>query len=91
VTRRTSKQPNDGGVACARPITPARAFGERVALLRGEAGLAEAELATRSGLRSVTKIERGLWEPRLHEILGLCKGLGISPNVLLRGMYGKRA
>lgn len=82
-----------------RPIRPnpsegarlAWTFGERVALLRLEAGLSEPELAARSGLRTITKIERGIREPRLGQILGLCEGLGVSPNVLLRGMYGKQA
>jgi transcriptional regulator with XRE-family HTH domain len=68
----------------------ARAFGERVALLREEAGLSQTELAMRGGLVTVTKIELGLKEPQLWQILALCKVLGVSPNVLLRGMYWKR-
>jgi transcriptional regulator with XRE-family HTH domain len=66
----------------------AHAFGQRLAELRVRAKLSQEELARRSGLVTIKKIERGGREPRLVHILRLCHGLGVSPNVLLRGLYG---
>ena len=77
----------------SRPSAPApranlaRDFGERVARLRHDIGLSETELAERSGLANIKRLEHGVMQPRLGDVLRLCEGLKVSPNVLLRGMY----
>lgn len=58
-----------------------------MALLRDEAGLSQGELAVRGRARDRDQVELGLKEPRLWQILGLCEGLRVSPNVLLRELY----
>lgn len=64
----------------------AQAFGERVRRLRVAAAWSEDELALQCGLAAVNKIETGRREPRLSEILSLCKGLGVSPDTLMRDL-----
>jgi transcriptional regulator with XRE-family HTH domain len=71
------------------PTTLAQAFGQRLSELRVRAKLSQNALATRSGLVTIRKLELGSREPRLVQILGLCHGLKVSPNVLLRGLYEK--
>jgi hypothetical protein len=72
------------------PGSPVREFGERVALLRTQAGLSEAELAARSELGSIASLERGVFASRARGKSWVCvKGLKVSPNVLLSGMYGR--
>jgi ribosome-binding protein aMBF1 (putative translation factor) len=73
-----------------RLIGPARAdlvrrFGERVREMRTAAGLSEDELGARSGTVSsaISKIERGRGEPRLWQIVQVCRGLDVTPDLLL--------
>jgi ribosome-binding protein aMBF1 (putative translation factor) len=63
----------------------ARRFGERVRELRTAAGLSEDELGARSGTVSsaISKIERGRGEPRLWQIVQVCRGLDATPDLLL--------
>jgi transcriptional regulator with XRE-family HTH domain len=72
------------GAAAARAVLAVR-FGERVRDLRLIAELSPDELAARCETVSATvsKIERGRPEPRLWQIVPLCRGLGVTPDTLL--------
>lgn len=67
------------------PADLVRRFGERVRELRTAAGLSEDELGARSETVSsaISKIERGRGEPRLWQIVQVCRGLDATPNLLL--------
>jgi transcriptional regulator with XRE-family HTH domain len=62
-----------------------RAFGEELRRVRKEVGIAQGELATRSGLHrtTISLLEKGKREPKLETIFRLAKGLGRSPGALL--------
>jgi len=55
---------------------------------RGRLGISQEELGFRAGLHrnQIGQIERGERSPRLHTIIKLAGGLGVSPCELLDGM-----
>jgi DNA-binding XRE family transcriptional regulator len=91
----TPQKPGAAGVrlgAAARAALAVR-FGERVRDLRSIAELSPDELAARCGTVSATisKIERGRPEPRLWQIVQLCRGLAVTPDTLLGELVGPSA
>lgn len=63
------------------------AFAENVARLRREKKLSQTEVANRSGIHAteVSRIERGLRDPRLSTLIRLARALEVDPNRLLDG------
>ncbi len=63
-------------------------LGATVRLLRGEAGLTQEALAARSGLHmtEISRLERGIREPRLGTIIRVARALGVKPSELLAGI-----
>jgi DNA-binding XRE family transcriptional regulator len=55
-------------------------FGRRLAELREEKGVSQAELAERAGCHrfTVSKLERGDQEPAWPLVVALCRALGVS-------------
>ena len=68
----------------------ARAFGERLQTLRGRRGLSREEFASQFEVTGVSALELGRREPRLSDILALCDGMKVTPNVLLNGFYTRQ-
>jgi transcriptional regulator with XRE-family HTH domain len=65
----------------------AHAFGERLQTLRSRRGLSREEFEDRFEVTGVSALELGRREPRLSDILALCDGMKVTPNVLLNGFY----
>jgi Helix-turn-helix domain len=65
----------------------ARAFGERLRTLRTRRGLSPEEFESRYDVEDVPTLELGRREPGLSDILALCEGMKVTPNVLLRSFY----
>jgi transcriptional regulator with XRE-family HTH domain len=65
----------------------ALAFGERLQALRRRRGLSLEEFERRFEVTGVSALELGRREPRLSDILALCDGMKVTPNVLLSGFY----
>ena len=63
-------------------------FGQRVQRLRKRKGFTQEELAKRAKLHPthLSRIERGMREPRLTTILQLKKGLQVTADELLEGL-----
>jgi ribosome-binding protein aMBF1 (putative translation factor) len=88
----TAPEDHAGGVADQRRLIGpaahadlARRFGERVRELRTAAGLSVGELGARCETTdsAISKIERGRSEPRLWQIVRVCRGLDVTPDMLL--------
>ena len=69
-------------------MEPAQQFAANLRRARDEAGLSQEELSERSGLHSteISRLERGVREPRLGTIVRLARGLGLAPADLLTGV-----
>jgi transcriptional regulator with XRE-family HTH domain len=65
----------------------ALAFGERLQTLRSRRGLSQEEFERRFEVTDVATLELGRREPRLSDVLALCDGMKVTPNVLLSGFY----
>jgi transcriptional regulator with XRE-family HTH domain len=63
------------------------AFGERMQTLRSRRGLSLEEFERRFEVTGIAALELGRREPRLSDILALCDGMKVTPNVLLSGFY----
>jgi transcriptional regulator with XRE-family HTH domain len=63
-------------------------FGERVVERRHQAGMSQMELADRIGAHFtwVSRIERGVRDPRLSNVVRIAAGLGVDPADLVRGL-----
>jgi transcriptional regulator with XRE-family HTH domain len=63
-------------------------FGENLRRLRDAAGMSQERLSLQSGVRasSISSIERGFTDPRLHTIVRLAAGLDVDPSELVRGI-----
>lgn len=68
-------------------------IGDRLADLRDEAGLSQAQFAERTGTSqsAFAAYERGIREPPVSVVGAACKEFGISPAWLLLGEGAKRA
>lgn len=66
-----------------------RQFGAKIESLRNVIGLTQLELAKRVGLTraSIANIEAGTQRVLLHDVERFSVALGISPKVLLRGIW----
>lgn len=66
----------------------ARIFGDRVRAQRLKLGISQETLAELSGLHwtALGKIERGLRNPSLHNIVKIATGLDVDPGILLEGL-----
>ena len=69
-------------------MEPAEQFASNLRSARDRAGLSQEELSNRSGLHSteISRLERGVREPRLGTIVRLARGLGLAPADLLAGV-----
>jgi transcriptional regulator with XRE-family HTH domain len=56
-------------------------------MLRERRGLSREEFSSRFEVSGIASLELGRREPRLSDILALCDGMKVTPNVLLRGFY----
>jgi transcriptional regulator with XRE-family HTH domain len=65
-----------------------RRFGQLLAVMRKERNLNVSELASRSGLapRQLKRIEAGAVNIHFTTILALARGLGITPEELLKSL-----
>jgi transcriptional regulator with XRE-family HTH domain len=69
-------------------VQPKHGFGENARRLRAAARLTQMEVADRGGLdmTEVSRLERGIKDPRLSTIVRLAAGLGVEPAELLAGL-----
>lgn len=70
------------------PATASVVFGRRLRELRAKHGLPQDALADRTGLHStaISRMERGLREPRVSTVLRLADGLDVQPGDLVNGL-----
>ncbi len=70
------------------PVEPKEQFGTNLRRLRTNAGLTQMELSNRSGLdmAEISRLERGLKDPRLSTVVRLAAGLQTDPSELVRGI-----
>ena len=69
-------------------VEPKQQFGANLRRLRTAAGLTQMELSNRSGLdmAEISRLERGLKDPRLSTVVRLAAGLQTDPSELVRGI-----
>lgn len=62
--------------------------GATIRRLRLEQGLTQEDLAHRAGsyVGALSRLERGLTEPRLHTLVSIAQALKVPPGELLRGV-----
>lgn len=63
-------------------------FARNVKTLRACRGLSQSQVSKRSGIHvtEVSRIERGLRDPRMSTIIRLARALNVSPSRLLNGI-----
>ncbi len=63
-------------------------FAENVAAARAASGLSQSQVSGRSGIHAteVSRIERGLRDPRLSTVVRLARALGVKPARLVDGL-----
>jgi transcriptional regulator with XRE-family HTH domain len=66
-------------------VEPREQFGRNVRGSRRAAGLSQEQLAERSGLHmtEISRLERGVRDPRLATIVRIAQGLDVPPAQLL--------
>jgi transcriptional regulator with XRE-family HTH domain len=69
-------------------VKPQELFGANVKRERGRAGLSQEQLADRAGFHAteISRLERGVRDPRLDTIVRISRGLGVAPSVLFDGI-----
>ena len=69
-------------------VEPEETFAANLRRLRTAKGLSQEELAGRAGLHAseVSRLERGVREPRLGTIARLARGLGVPADKLVSGI-----
>ena len=69
-------------------MTPEERFAANVRQLRTAAGLSQEDLAGRTGLHptEISRLERGVRNPRLATIVRLARGLGVGAEQLVAGI-----
>jgi transcriptional regulator with XRE-family HTH domain len=69
-------------------VEPKKQFGVNLRRLRSAAGLTQMQLSNRSGLdmAEISRLERGLKDPRLSTIVRLATGLNVDAGDLVRGL-----
>ena len=73
------------------PNPPLAEFGARLRHRRDELGVSQETVAARIGVHwtGLSRIERGIQEPKLTMILRLARGLDTTPGALLDGLGGE--
>lgn len=68
-------------------MQPQQQFGANLRRLRLAAGLSQMQLGDRAGLHfsEISRLERGLRDPRLTTVVRLARALGVPPAELLPG------
>lgn len=63
-------------------------FAANVRAARAKAGLSQDEVAARAKIHSteVSRLERGVRDPRLKTIIRIARGIGVTPASLLDGV-----
>lgn len=63
-------------------------FGSNLRAARAEAGLSQDDLARKCALHTteISRLERGVRDPRLTTIIEAAKGLGIAASKLMAGL-----
>jgi transcriptional regulator with XRE-family HTH domain len=69
-------------------VQPKQQFGENLHRLRRAAGLSQMQLSDRCGLHftEISRLERGMRDPRLATIVQLARGLEVDPAELVAGI-----
>ena len=69
-------------------MQPEEQFAANLRRARNEAGLSQEQLSDLCGLHAteISRLERGVREPRLGTIVRLARGLGLRPADLLAGI-----
>jgi transcriptional regulator with XRE-family HTH domain len=69
-------------------VEPKEQFGVKLRRLRDAAELTQMELSNRTGLdmAEISRLERGLRDPRLTTIVRLAAGLDVDPAELVSGI-----
>jgi transcriptional regulator with XRE-family HTH domain len=69
-------------------MAPLDVFGQNVVAARKQLRLTQEEVSGRSGIHvtEVSRIERGLRDPRITTVLRLADALDVSPGTLLDGI-----
>jgi transcriptional regulator with XRE-family HTH domain len=69
-------------------VQPRDQFGANLRRLRHSAGLSQLQLSDRSGLHftEISRLERGVRDPRLTTIVQLARGLEVDPAELVAGI-----
>jgi transcriptional regulator with XRE-family HTH domain len=69
-------------------VQPKQQFAENLRRLRLAAGISQIELSDRCGLHftEISRLERGVRDPRLATIVQLARGLEIEPAELVAGI-----
>ena len=69
-------------------MQPKQQFAENLRRLRHDAGISQVELSDRCGLHftEISRLERGVRDPRLATIVQLARGLGVDPAELVTGI-----
>jgi transcriptional regulator with XRE-family HTH domain len=64
------------------------AFARNVKALRARRGLSQSQVSTRSGIHNteISRIERGLRDPRMSTLIRLARALKTAPSRLLDGV-----
>jgi transcriptional regulator with XRE-family HTH domain len=67
-------------------------FAENVARIRRKKKLTQRQVSSRSGIHDteISRIERGLRDPRLSTILSIADALDVRPGSLLKPISGER-
>jgi transcriptional regulator with XRE-family HTH domain len=69
-------------------VTPEERFAANLRRYREAANLTQEQLAAKTGLHptEISRLERGVREPRLSTIVRLAKGLGVAAEQLVAGI-----
>jgi transcriptional regulator with XRE-family HTH domain len=69
-------------------VRPQERFGENARRIRQAAQLTQMEVSNRCGLdmTEISRLERGIKDPRLSTVVRLAHGLGVAPAELLAGL-----
>jgi transcriptional regulator with XRE-family HTH domain len=69
-------------------VQPKQQFAENLRRLRLDAGISQIELSDRCGLHftEISRLERGVRDPRLATIAQLARGLGVDATELVAGI-----
>jgi transcriptional regulator with XRE-family HTH domain len=69
-------------------VSPEEKLGQNMRRHRVKNGLSQQQVADRSGLDKgqISRLERGLRQPRLDTIVRIARAIGVAPSKLLTGI-----